>query len=181
MARLRIIAGKFGGRFLRAPAQQATHPMGERVRGALFNTLGLRIHGAYVLDAFAGSGAIGLEALSRGAMQATFIEQDRMTQRIIAENIAALGVYEQSIVINTTVNNWLQTQSLTEGFDIIVADPPYHRPQFSTVKLLMNLLKPGGTMVLSHPGIGEVPIQNGIVVVDNRSYGGAHLTYLRRC
>ena len=65
-------------------------------------------------------------------------------------------------------------------FDMIFADPPYHNPQFSTVSRLMGLLKPGGCMILSHPGIGEVPVQNGIVVVDNRSYGEAHLTKFLR-
>ncbi len=70
--------------------------------------------------------------------------------------------------------------SVTDEFDIIFADPPYHNPQFSTISRLMGLLKTGGLMVLSKPGIGEVPIQNGIVVVDNRSYGEAHLTYFRR-
>ena len=82
---------------------------------------------------------------------------------------------EKSIVIKTTISNWLESMSVTEKFDVIFADPPYHNPQFSTVSRLMKLLKPGGCMILSHPGIGEVPIQNGIVVVDNRSYGEAHL------
>ena len=104
----------------------------------------------------------------------------RVAQRVIAENIASLDVDEQSIVIKTTISNWLESMSVTEKFDIIFADPPYHNPQFSTVSRLMGLLKPGGCMILSHPGIGEVPVQNGIVVVDNRSYGEAHLTKFLR-
>lgn len=178
--RVRIVAGKLGGRFIQTPPGRRTHPMGERVRSAMFNSLGSAVHGARVLDAFAGSGAIGLEALSRGAASVIFVESDRTAQKTLTKNIADLAMTEQSVVINTTVNNWLSNQSLTEGFDLIFADPPYHRPQFSTVKSLMGLLKPGGIMLLSHPGIGEVPVQNGIVVVDNRSYGEAHLTKFLR-
>ena len=133
-----------------------------------------------MLDAFAGSGAIGLEALSRGAESVVFVERDRVAQRVIAENIASLGVDEKSIVIKTTISNWLETADVTGEFDIIFADPPYHNPQFSTVSRLMGLLKPGGTMILSHPGIGEVPIQDKTVVVDSRSYGEAHLTKFLR-
>ncbi|MDO5343597.1 MAG: 16S rRNA (guanine(966)-N(2))-methyltransferase RsmD [Candidatus Saccharibacteria bacterium] len=178
--RVRIIAGQYGGRFIQTPPGSATHPMGERVRSALFNSLGDLVQGARVLDVFAGSGAIGLEALSRGAQSVTFVERDRVAQKVLAENIRELAVQEQSIVINTTVANWLESMSVTEEFDLIFADPPYHKPQFSTISRLFGLLKPGGTMLLSHPGIGEVPIQNGIVVVDNRSYGGAHLTRFRK-
>ena len=68
----------------------------------------------------------------------------------------------------------------SESVDLIFADPPYHRPQFSTIRRVMGLLKPGGSMLLSHPGSSEVLTQNGIVVVDNRSYGNAHLTRFRR-
>lgn len=178
--RVRIIAGRFGGRFIQTPPGKTTHPMGERVRSAMFNSLGGIIDNARVLDAFAGSGAVGLEALSRGADSVVFIERNRVAQQILAENIAVLDVEEKSIVINTTVSNWLQSMSVTGEFDLIFADPPYHNPQFSTVSKLFALLKPGGIMILSHPGIGEVPIQNGIVVVDNRSYGEAHLTKFLR-
>ncbi len=177
--RVRIIAGDLGGRFINTPPGSLTHPMSERARGAIFNSLGSKVSGAKVLDAFAGSGAIGLEAISRGASEVTFVERDRVAQRVIAENVAALGVEQKSIVIKTTVNNWLETAA-TDEFDLIFADPPYNQPQFATVKRLMGLLKPNGLMVLSHQGTGEVPIQNGIVVVDNRCYANAHLTTFRR-
>lgn len=178
--RVRIIAGEFGGRFIQTPPGSTTHPMGERVRSAMFNSLGETVRGARVLDAFAGSGAIGLEALSRGAESVIFVERDRVAQRVIAKNITSLGVDEKSIVIKTTISNWMETADVTGEFDIIFADPPYHNPQFSTVSRLMGLLKPGGTMILSHPGIGEVPIQDKTVVVDSRSYGEAHLTKFLR-
>ena len=142
MSSIRVIAGRFGGRLLDAPKENSTRtkPMGERIRNAMFNSIGNEINGAQVLDAFAGTGAVGLEALSRGAAHVTFIERDKIAQKILSKN-----------------------------------------PQFSTVSKLFGLLKPGGLMVLSHPGRGEEPnLGNEIVVVDNRSYGNAYLTSFRR-
>lgn len=178
---VRVIAGQYGGRKLDAPDRRSTHAMSERVRGALFNSLGGEVAGKRVLDAFAGSGSLGIEALSRGADKAVFVEKDRIASSIIAKNIKLLGLEPQTQLISTTVSNWLSTkgEENIEKFDIIFADPPYHDTQFSTVKKLFGLLKPNGLMVLSHPGRGEVPIQTGIVVVDNRSYGNAFLTFFR--
>lgn len=176
---IRIISGEFGGRKIEAPDTSKTHPMSERIRNALFNSLGEEIRGAEVLDAFAGTGSVGLEALSRGARHVTFVERDRIAQKILAKNITSLSVEDRVAIIRTTVSNWLETSDGGE-FDVIFADPPYHDTQFSTVERLFGLLKPGGLMVLSHPGRGEVPTKTGVVVVDNRSYGNAFLTFYRR-
>lgn len=176
---IRIISGTFGGHKIEAPDNNRTHPMSERVRNALFNSLGDKVVGADVLDVFAGTGAIGLEALSRGAKHVTFIEKDRIAQNVLTRNIVLLSTENQVDVIRTTAANWLQTAS-TRQFDLIFADPPYHDPQLSTVSRFFGLLKPGGLMILSHPGRGEVPTKTGVVVVDNRSYGNAVLTFYRR-
>lgn len=176
---IRIISGKYGGRKIEAPDNRRTHPMSERIRNALFNSIASEIADAEVLDVFAGTGAVGLEALSRGARRVTFIERDRVAQKILAGNIAQLGAEENTTIIRTTVHNWVETAS-PQLFDIIFADPPYHDTQFSTVSKLFGLLKPGGLMVLSHPGRGEIPTKTGVVVVDNRSYGNAYLTFYRR-
>ena len=176
---VRIISGKFGGRKIQAPDNSRTHPMSERIRNALFNSVGAEVQGAKVLDVFAGTGAIGLEALSRGASNVTFVEKDRVAQKVLSENIETLGVYTTTCVIKTSLASWLSTYQ-GEGFDIIFADPPYHDTQFSTVSRLFSLLKPGGLMVLSHPGRGEEPTGTGVIVVDHRSYGNAFLTFYRR-
>jgi 16S rRNA (guanine966-N2)-methyltransferase len=177
--KVRLIAGQYGGRIIAAPDSQRTHPMSERVRGALFNIMASELEGADVLDVFAGTGALGLEALSRGASHAVFVERDKLAQKILQENITTLNIGDRAKLVKTTVSNWLETTE-EKTFDVIFADPPYHDPQFSTIHKLFGLLKPGGYMVLSHPGRGEVPIQTGIVVVDNRSYGNAYLTFFRR-
>lgn len=175
---IRLIAGYFGGRIIEGSGTTRTHPMGERIRSSLFNILGSEIEGAVVLDAFAGSGSLGLESLSRGAKQATFVERDRVAQKIIERNIALLGVHEQAKLVKAPVASWLST--VDTQYDIIFADPPYNNLQLSTVFQLQKLLKPNGLMVLSYTGRGEVPTDLGVVVVDNRRYGDAVLSFYRR-
>jgi 16S rRNA (guanine966-N2)-methyltransferase len=174
---VRIVAGEFGGRIIEGSGTDRTHPMSERIRNALFNKIDVPAS-AVVLDAFAGSGALGLEALSRGAERAVFIEKDRVAQKIIEKNIATLRVEERAKLIKASVAGWSGTTD--EHFDLIFADPPYHDPQLSTVSKLFALLKPNGLMVLSYPGRGEAPTNTEVVVVDNRSYGNAALAFYRR-
>lgn len=180
MSGLRVIGGRFGGRRLKAPRGHATHPMSERMRNAIFNMLVEQLPGAHVLDAFAGSGAMGLEAISRGAASSVLVEREKQAQTAITENIKDLGLEKEAGLIRANVAVWLKTVP-PSSFDIIFADPPYNDTQFSTVEKLLGLLKPGGLMVLSHPGRGESPAGNKeFVVVDDRSYGKAHLTLYRR-
>ena len=175
---IRLIAGAYGKRILEGSSTNRTHPMGERIRGSLFNIIGSELEGASVLDAFAGSGALGLEALSRGAAHATFIERDRAAQNVISNNIATLGLESVTKLVKGSVAGWQDTTP--ELFDIIFADPPYDDLQLSTAMKLTKLLKPNGLMVLSYTGRGEVPTELGVVVVDNRSYGDAVLAFYRR-
>ena len=176
---VRIIAGKFGSRSIKAPHGNATHPMSDRIKGSLFNSIGGAVEGAEVLDAFAGSGALGFEALSRGAKSIVFVDRDRGAVQTITENIDLLGCKDVTKVTQFGVATWADTTDLR--FDIIFADPPYGDPQFSTVSRLFRLLKPNGLMILSYPGRGEAPTgTNGVVVVDNRSYGTAALTFYRQ-
>ncbi len=181
MARLRIIAGEFGGRFISADTGRATHPMGDRVRSGIFNALESRdvLSGARVIDAFAGTGALGLEALSRGASFVSFIEKDKTAQRTIVDNITTLNVEKYATLIKTGVANWTKTAS-DDNYDIIFADPPYHDPQFSTVFRLLDYLRPNGLMILSYTSRETAPNPNGVVVVDKRSYGEASLVIYRK-
>jgi 16S rRNA (guanine966-N2)-methyltransferase len=176
---VRVVAGLYGGRKIETPEGKKTHPMGERVKNAMFNTIGEEIKAAKVLDAFAGSGALGIEAISRGAAQATFVERDRVAQKVIENNIKLLGIDDQAKIIKSSVASWINTYE-GDFFDFIFVDPPYHDLQLSTVSQLMGLLKPGALMVLSHPGRSESPTGASVVVVDNRSYGDAALTYFRK-
>lgn len=184
MTKLRIIAGRFGSRLISADVGQATHPMGDRVRSALFARLLSRrsIDGARVLDAFAGTGSLGLEALSRGAGSVTFVERNRIALRVLKNNIELLGVGEQVTAVSAPVKTWLDTRDQSDLYDIILADPPYNYPQPETVSRLAEALQPGGLMILSYPGRLRVPYQPiGVVVVDDfRSYGEATLAVFRK-
>jgi len=184
MAKLRIIAGRFGSRPINADVSRATHPMGDRVRSALFARLlsHRSMDGARVLDVFAGTGALGLEALSRGTGSVTFIERDRVELRVLRSNVELLGVGEQVTVVSASVKTWLDTKDRSDLYDIILADPPYNYPQPETVSRLVETLQPGGLMILSYPGRLRVPYQPiGVVVVDDfRSYGEATLAVFRK-
>lgn len=175
---VRIISGRLGGRTIAAPDGSRTHPMGERIRNAMFNSLGELVVDAEVLDAFAGTGALGIEAISRGAKFTTFIERDRTAQKVLQENLENLGITDETKLIRASVAAWIETYDGPK-FDLIFADPPYHDTQFSTAMKLLGLLKSNGLMVLSHPGRSESPTLPGVVVVDNRGYGDAALTYFR--
>lgn len=179
MRTVRIISGRFGGRKITAPDGEMTHPMSERIRNALFNKIGDEIKGARVLDAFAGTGAVGLEALSRGASEVTFIERDFEASKVLKRNVELLNVEGEVTIVKKDVMRW-HDSSNEELFDVIFCDPPYDDMQLSTVSMLFHHLKPNALMVLSQPGRGESLPANGVVVVDNRSYGNATLTFYRR-
>lgn len=169
---MRVIAGTLGGRLFAAPHGHRTHPMSDKMRGALFNMLG-DISGLTVLDAFAGSGALSFEAISRGAASSLAIENDRAAQRAIQENIAALGLAEQVHLIRASARAWLNT---TDGiFDLLLLDPPYDALQLSLLQLLAARLRPGGRLVLSWPGKMEPPVLNGLALVSSKNYGDGSL------
>ena len=170
---IRVIGGRYGGRRLVTPSGDKTHPMGERIRNALFNSIGSDIVGKTVLDAFAGTGAVGIEALSRGAAQALFIEKDKTAQECIWQNMESLGIIDGSLV-RATVRSWLDTYH-GASFDIIFADPPYHDTQRATLQALLQLLKPSGTLVLSWPETQPAPVFNGADIYFERAYAGARI------
>jgi 16S rRNA (guanine(966)-N(2))-methyltransferase RsmD len=121
---LRVIAGRFKGRRLKAPDWEGVRPTSNRLRETLFNILAPRIAGARLLDAYAGTGAVGIEALSRGASQVTFIEHDKRAQALIAVNLAHCGVSNGYAIIRASVER--ACKSFAAGqFDIVFLDPPY--------------------------------------------------------
>ncbi len=176
---MRVIAGRLGGRTFDSPGSFKTHPMSDKARGALFNILG-DIEGLTVLDAFAGSGALSFEAVSRGAASAVAIEQDRPAQKVIAANIKALGLGGQVRLISASTGAWLQTSPDGEQFDIVLCDPPYSDLQENLVKRLAARVLPDGLMVLSWPDGVDVPGIPGCELLDRRGYGDATLAFYRK-
>ncbi len=145
---MRIISGMAGGRRIRAPDTPGTRPATDRVREAVFSSLGSRVEEADVADLYAGSGSFGLEALSRGARSATFVESSRRALSALRANIAAIGLGGE--VTGGRVDDFLEGHQ--GQFDLVFLDPPWDL-ETSTVEtqfaLLDRLIRPGGTVVVS--------------------------------
>lgn len=161
---LKVISGLYRGTSLQSPQNGLTHPMGAREKLALFNMLG--VQGKVVLDAYAGSGALGIEALSRGAREAVFVENNRRVADILQNNLAKLPNSSNACAVFVEkVGNFALRSEFLQYFDVIIADPPYdefvHNPDAILADLtnLAKLLKPGGIFALSSPAeLGELEI-----------------------
>ncbi len=175
---MRIIAGSLGGRIFDSPRTHRTHPMSDRVRGALFNTLG-DIDGMTVLDAFSGTGALSFEAVSRGAASALAIDIDKDAYLTIVDNIATLGVKDRVAVLRKNVSGWSRNNA-DKQFDIVLADPPYDDIRPNVLERLVQNVKPGGLLVLSWPGAEPVRPFLGAEVVSHKVYGDAQLVFYRK-
>jgi 16S rRNA (guanine966-N2)-methyltransferase len=178
----RIVSGSVGGRRIRVPPR-GTRPTADRVREAVFARLDSRgaISGSRVLDAFAGSGALGLEALSRGAARATFVESNRAAARVVEANLVSLGLDGLGHVVQASVEAFLGSGE--EAFDLALLDPPYdlHRERISAVlEALVGRLAPGALVVLERPSRGEpVPWPPGIAPEEVRVYGDTSIHFGR--
>lgn len=174
---MRIIAGQLGGRLFNSPHGHRTHPMSDKMRGALFNMLN-DVTGLTVLDAFAGSGALAFEAISRGARSAVAIEQDRNAQQTISENISQLALDDEVKLIRANASSWLRTAHDT--FDLVLLDPPYDHLQLGLLEALIGRAKPGGIVVLSWPGRQQPPVFDGVRLRTSKQYGDGSL-YVYDC
>ena len=122
---MRVIAGSLKGRRLKAPDWDGLRPTSDKLRETLFNILAPRIAGARVVDVYAGTGAVGIEALSRGARDVTFVEQDRRAQALIAENLAHCGIATGYTIVRAGALRAFESLVNDAAFDIILLDPPY--------------------------------------------------------
>ncbi len=162
---IRIISGKLGGRIIDTPKTSKTHPMGDRERSAIFNRLRGEIADKVILDAFAGSGAIGIEALSLGAKEVDFLENNRKAMKTIHDNIDKFKLESQAKVI----------RKVQKEYDIIFADPPYDDPQYKYIEEILKNLKHGGIFVLSHPESPAPWEFRGLSLFSDKSYAAAHI------
>jgi 16S rRNA (guanine966-N2)-methyltransferase len=169
---VRIIAGEHRGARIFAPKGLDTRPTSDRVREAAFNLIG-PVDGADVLDLFAGSGAMGLEALSRGAASAVFVESDRDACRTIQRNVEKLRLTGASVVQRDALQA-LATDSRT--YDLILCDPPYGYPDRDRLgRYLVRALAPEGLLVYE-TGARDEPTVEGLETRTSRTYGSARLT-----
>ncbi|HUC20344.1 MAG TPA: 16S rRNA (guanine(966)-N(2))-methyltransferase RsmD [Candidatus Polarisedimenticolaceae bacterium] len=171
---MRIVAGTYGGRSIIAPKSSGTRPMTDKVRAALFDSLG-DLQDVSVLDAYAGSGAVGFEAFSRGAGNVEAIEQAWAAVKVIKANQAALGIDWGYALHQVTVESWLAHQT-DKRFDIVIADPPYERIKVDVLEKLGRLLAPQGLLVVSHSSRVETPKLEGLTRISNKVYGDSTLS-----
>jgi 16S rRNA (guanine(966)-N(2))-methyltransferase RsmD len=152
--------------------------MSDKVRGALFNALG-DLQGLTVLDAYAGSGACSLEAVSRGAAAVLAIDVDTEAVKTIAENVKSLNLTDVITVRRKNISGWSRNNQNTQ-FDIVLADPPYDDIRPDVLERLTLHVKPGGLFVLSWPGSEPVRDFAHFAVVSHKTYGDAQLVFYRR-
>jgi len=164
---MRVIAGSLKGRTLESPTWPGLRPTSDKLRETLFNIVAPRIVGARVLDAYAGTGAVGIEALSRGAAQATFVESDRRAQALIARNLARCAIENSYVIIRRAVVHALDAlrhEPLFDPFDIVFLDPPYDEMAIGGVAALEaagSILAPSGVVVVEHARRQAAPGEAG--------------------
>ena len=196
---MRITGGEFGGRNLKVPKSDAIRPTQDRVREALFNIIQFEVAGCEFLDLFAGSGAVGLEALSRGAKSVTFVERERRHLAVLKENVSCLVPRASCLVdqakhearstkheiIAADCYRWLSTYS-GPGFTIGFADPPYALgeekgyAQVLASLLARNVIRPGGLFIAEMTAVQKAEETPGWELIRDRTYGKTRLCIWRR-
>jgi 16S rRNA (guanine(966)-N(2))-methyltransferase RsmD len=176
----RIIAGALRGRRLVAPRGSRTRPTSDKVRGAVFNLLGQFFDGGDALDLYAGTGALGLEAVSRGCARAVLVESDRDAALAIERNVAALGLAERVEVRRARVTEVVPR--LARGaFALAFVDPPYGEGPEGALALLEGPVAPGGRVVAEHDARRPPDERYGsLALVDRRTYGDTGISIYRR-
>ena len=175
---MRVIAGSLRGRRLRAPAGLATRPTADRVRESLFAVL-RDVSEGRVVDLFAGTGALGIEALSRGASKAVFVDSGREAVDVLRDNLANLGLQERATILPVRVERCRTRLAELGPFDLVLCDPPW--PIAADIAgvvfdLALRVLNPDGRLVLGHRAktpIGDAPA--GLVLSDQRKWGQASM------
>ncbi len=173
---MRVIAGRLGGRTFDSPSGHKTHPMSEKMRGAIFNILG-DISGLTLLDAYSGSGAIALEAISRGAVGVVAIDSDKKASEVISTNSKNLDASLK--VTRANITSWIDNNP-DKYFDIVVCDPPYDDVSITRVQKVSQCTKLGGMVVISLPPDVEVNLGEGFNLRTKKEYGDSTLVFYRR-
>jgi 16S rRNA (guanine966-N2)-methyltransferase len=175
---MRVIAGVARGTPLSAPPARGTRPITDRVKETLFAILGDRVPAARVLDLYAGSGAVGIEALSRGAAGATFVERARPALSALRANLERTRLFGHATVVAGDVERFL-AGAPTEPFDLVVLDPPYEeRAIVAPLRALVPHLAPGAMVTVKHFWRTEISDVPGLAKVRQRRFGETMLTFL---
>ncbi|MCV0424636.1 MAG: 16S rRNA (guanine(966)-N(2))-methyltransferase RsmD [Roseibium sp.] len=182
---MRIVSGRFKGAALATPKSQETRPTSDRLRETIFNILGhgldVDLDGARVLDLFAGTGALGFEAISRGARHCTFIEEGAEARGVIRRNMETLGLNGVSKIFRRDATR-LGDAGTIEAFDLVFADPPYDKglgERALASAAAGGWLKPGATCVLEERASADVAVPEGFSEIDRRRAGDSQVVFVR--
>ncbi|MBO4897295.1 MAG: 16S rRNA (guanine(966)-N(2))-methyltransferase RsmD [Clostridia bacterium] len=178
---MRVISGTARGRKLISPEGMETRPTSDRVKESVFNIISPDIRGAHVLDLFAGSGALGIEALSRGAETAVFVENSFTAQKVLKKNIELTHFEDRCEVFEVGFEKFLNSAS--EKFDIVFLDPPYKSGYYEKalgLLLALELLSDDGIVVAEYEYGQSLPIVSGFVVLKDRKYGKTSVAVLKK-
>jgi 16S rRNA (guanine966-N2)-methyltransferase len=176
---MRVVAGRLGGRIFEAPAGHRTHPMSEKIRGAIFNALG-DITNLTVLDGFSGSGALCFEAISRGAAEAIGIDIDKRAISTAVKSAKVLGVTTEVKFIQANSSSWSDAHS-EMLFDIVLLDPPYDDVKTGYIEKLARHTKIGGIAVVSLPPSVDLQLNEAdFDLLSKKDYNDATLAFYRR-
>ena len=183
---MRITGGEFGGRNLKVPKSDAIRPTQDRVREALFNIIQFEVAGSDFLDLFAGSGAVGLEALSRGAARVTFVERERRHLAVLKENLDSCRVQSTAVdVVAADAYRWIE-RYVGAGFTIGFADPPYalgEEKGYAQVLATLaerGVIRPGGLFIAEMTAVQKAEETPGWELIRDRTYGKTRLCIWRR-
>lgn len=179
---MRVIAGEAKGRRLKLPKSRDVRPSSDRLKEAMFASLGARVEESRVLDLFAGSGALGIEALSRGAVSAVFVERDRKTAALIEDNLQSTGFAGRGEVIASDVYSYLENEASPQ-FDVVLIDPPYDLGLPSGVLELLakRTLLAEGAVVVVEAATRKLPFPApaGFELTSQKSYGDSSVLYFQ--
>lgn len=182
MSRIRVISGSAKGRRLRLVPGGGTRPIGDRVKEALFNILGPTVKGTAWLDLFAGTGSVGIEALSRGASRVVFLDNDRQAVRTIEQNLEITGLGEGASVIRADSLQLLAAPSGREAFDFVFVAPPQYHEQWSRALYLLDAsqgwLHPDAQVIVQlDPKEYRDERFDRLALIDRRKYGSTELLF----
>ncbi len=177
---MRVIAGSAKGRPLKLDRRSAVRPTSDKLREAMFSTLAFAVPDRKVLDLFAGTGALGIEALSRGAATATFVDSDRSAVAMIRANLEATGLSDRAAVVHAAAERFVASGG--GPFDLVLMDPPYlSGVPYGVLRGLLEqgMLAPDATLVVETSSrLGEIEVPAGYRLQQHRRYGDSALLYL---
>jgi len=178
---MRIVAGSLKRRQLDAPTWDGLRPTSDKLRETLFNVLANRVEGARVLDGFAGTGALGIEAFSRGASHVTFIERDPRAQKLVERNLSQCGITDGYAMIRSSFARALETLRADRAlapYDLVLLDPPYDQQPDEVLANVHNIMTDEGLVVLEHARRQPAPTTTaGLVRVRQMKSGDSMLSF----